>query len=236
MAFKKIMNFFFEEVEEDEMIDDEQEDIKEELIESPKSKNEIQFDEKKLERTINIPKVQEEFYEVAQKPSTFINLEEVVEKEPAVQETSKAYTREFTKRKVEVRDERPVQYNFNSVISPFSGAKEQPKTMSKTTTSKRATKQDASAIGTVFSPFNNCEDVKRNVKTEKVEEKKEVSAKEDISLHNELPPLFEIDDIIKAPKHETQESNTHQFSIFDEEYSSMNEETDDLSEFFEDKK
>ena len=216
MAFKKLMNFFFEEVEEDEMID-EQEEFEEETIESPKAKNEIQFDEKKLERTISIPKVKEEFYEVAQKPSTFINLEEVVENEPVTQTASKAYTREFTKRKVEVRDERPIQYNFNSVISPFSGAKEQPKSMSKSITSKRTTKEDTSAIGTVFSPFNNCDDVKKSAKKEKVEETAEINKKEDITLHNELPPLFEIDDIIKAPKHETKESNTHQFSIFDEE-------------------
>lgn len=218
--FKKFVDFFFEDVEEQEEV---VEEIEEKVPEEPitrKPMADISLEAKKNEN----PEVKEdnkmEFYEVAQKPSRFIDLEEV----------KKEITPSRRERRVEIKDTRKPNYEFNAVISPIFGVRE---ASTNAMNEKGDTNKDAeeeSILGTVFSPMYG-----KNINRNEEKKAKLDSSEEAIKKEETLPPMFELDEIISVNKL-NKEEELHQFSLFDDFQQDAPQESSlesELSEFFD---
>lgn len=262
MIFQKFMNFFFEEVDEDEETNEvveEEEEVEEKtkylkqrklsLNKEEPVKDQVSYQEEKttmkdiiLEEPSHVSEEQfirkeesssMQFYKVAEKPKTFIDLDE-----PKIQETESASTtrRDMPQKKVEIRDRRGTNYEFKTVISPIFGVTEKEASLSNSSEVnevKSAHKND-SYLGTVFSPMYGTGE--KVVSNEKEDTNKEHEPTSNVNVHTDLPPLCDIDDIISKPKRDNNHEDIHQCSFFDEDF--KEEESDDLideleiSEFF----
>lgn len=258
MVFQKFMNFFFEEVEDDEEVEEIEEVEEPRYLKNKKSstttvtRTEVEEPTKTTMQDITLESTTTnvdkqfirneesssmEFYKVAEKPSTFIDIDEPV----IPQETPAPVRREIPQRKVEINDRRGVNYDFKTVISPIFGVTEKEAEISNSNdvTEHKTTRRSESYLGTVFSPmYGMNKHVKEAEKEEvKVEEKKDNVEALNITVHNELPPLCDIDDIISTPKHNDKKEDIHQYSFFDEDFKEEVKEDliDELeiSEFFD---
>lgn len=216
--FKKFVDFFFEDVEESVEVEEEviEPTPQETVVRKPMA--DISLAPKKAEEgPVASAPSQMEFYDVAEKPSRFIDLEEVKKEiRPARKE-----------HRVEIKDMRKTEYEFNAVISPIFGVREGSTTPPQDS-SKASKSEEESILGTVFSPMYG-----RNANH--VEEKENSEA--DVALQKEeaLPPMFELDEILATAK-PSHEEEAHQFSIFDDFQTDSNQDShldSDLSEFFD---
>lgn len=258
MVFQKFMNFFFEEVDEEDEIDE----VEDEEYEAPQPKKAVVVNEtvkkesetpvaKEVAKpsmpdiTLETPKDvgnefirkeesnKMEFYKVAEKPKTFIDLEDEapVKEEPVMR-------REFPTRKVEIKDRRSVNYEFKTVISPIFGVTEKADELyvSKQASETKSTHHSESYLGTVFSPMYGSGEQKPVVEETATTKTVEYS---NVNVQHELPPKYDIDDIISAPSRKQNKlEDTHQFTIFDEEYEEEEKKDDlidelEISEFFD---
>ena len=231
--FKKFVDFFFEDVDEEQVV----EEVAEESVAPVKTSTSVQESAVKKSMTdISLepqPKMEApapsvttsnkmEFYEVAQKPSRFIDLEEVKKEiRPARRE-----------RRVEIKDLRKTDYEFNAVISPIFGVKESANSSHSDKTDSPKKDAEESILGTVFSPMYG----RGNGRSEEVKETTKQEPSVAIKVEENLPPMFELDDILANSNKLERSEDTHQFSIFDDFQQENNESIDlesELSEYFD---
>lgn len=222
--FKKFVDFFFEDVEE------EQEEVVEEKVEPVVASQESVARKPMADISLEPqPKVEPvttsnkmEFYEVAQKPSRFIDLEEVKKEiRPARKE-----------KRVEIKDLRKTEYEFTEVISPIFGVRDKKPSSQNESLSESKKVVEESYLDTVFSPMygkgTNRNEEKKNAVSKDVEE--------NIKMEENLPPMFELDDILATSNRGERVEDTHQFSIFDDFQQDNNSSVDlesELSEYFD---
>lgn len=227
--FKKFVDFFFEDIEEekDEVVEEKVETVEtpqESVARKPMADISVEPQPKPEKPAPTVTTSNKmEFYEVAQKPSRFIDLEEVKKEiRPARKE-----------RRVEIKDLRKTEYEFTEVISPIYGVRE-----SNSSTSQKETRSDnkkmveESYLDTVFSPMYG-RGTGRSVET------KETTTKENepkVKVEETLPPMFELDDILATSNKSDKVEDTHQFTIFDDFQQDSNSSVDlenELSEYFD---
>lgn len=213
--FKKFVNFF---LEDEEVVTEEvqEEQTEPKVVHKPMA--DISLEPKKPEEKKVESSNKMEFYEVAGKPSRFIDLED----EPVRKD----------KKKVEPVSPRKTEYEFTSVISPIFGVRDNgaPKTSTSTVTSRVDVEE--SVLGTVFSPMYG----RATTKVLKEDKPQETTVEEPIQIEDTLPPMFELDDLLSLEKKLNHEVESHQFSLFDDyiqEESKDQTLENDLSEFFD---
>lgn len=210
---KKFMNFFFE---EEEIETDFEEEMEEERVEIK-------------EETM--------FYEVAQKPSTFIDLE-LPPKPVDVSTDSSRNAVKVDKKPVPAKKPAATEYVFTSVISPIFGSVS---TDSKAVSASSVPKESQSAypasgkdslLGTIISPIYG------KIATTP-------APKETVPPVEEktLPPLYELDELIALHDalSSADDEEPHQFSLFEFEQSTRVSEEEvreefGISEFFDERK
>ncbi|MBE6114731.1 MAG: hypothetical protein E7191_06580 [Erysipelotrichaceae bacterium] len=214
--FKKFVDFFLEDDEEVTTEEVQEEQTETVVVHKPMADISLEpkvEEEKKVESSKKM-----EFYEVAGKPSRFIDLED----EPVRKE----------KKKVEPVSPRKNEYEFTSVISPIFGVRDSgaPKASTSTVTSR--VEVEESVLGTVFSPMYG----RATKKVSKEVKLQESVVEEPIQKEDTLPPMFELDDLLSLEKKLNHEVESHQFSLFDDYVQEETEDhslENDLSEFFD---